>query len=166
MLSDYPEPTILANLSVNVEKNVPSEMRSKVTVQGHEWGVLTDHFSQTHARKFTRILAADCLWMPWQHKNLARSMLHFLSNEEDAKVWIIAGFHTGRAKLAPFFDVAAEEGLEIDTIWEQDANAEERQWQKERDGGREDISGRKKWLVVAILQRRQVLASSTAVQEE
>ena len=81
-------------------------------------------------------------------------MLNFLSREDGARVWVIAGFHTGRAKLAPFFDVAAEEGLEVEDIWERNVEGMERKWAKERDGGVEDVTGRKKWLVVAILRRR------------
>lgn len=82
-------------------------------------------------------------------------MLNFLSLENKARVWVIAGFHTGRAKLSEFFDVAAEEGLGVEDIWEKDVNGEEREWAKERDGGGEDVTGRKKWLVVATLRRRR-----------
>ena len=165
VLSDYPAAEILANLEVNAEKNIPHETSSKVEVKGHEWGVLSDPFSQSHAGYFTRILAADCMWMPWQHQNLARSMLHFLSHDIDARVWVIAGFHTGRARLAPFFDVVMEEGLELEKIWEQDADGVEREWMKERDGGREDISGRKKWLVVAVLRRKDCAVTRKSPRE-
>ena len=162
VVSDYPAPEVLANLEVNVEKNIPRDIRPRVRIKGHEWGVLTDEFSQSHVHSFTRILAADCLWMPWQHQNLAQSMLHFLSHDEDARVWVIAGFHTGRAKLAPFFDVAEEGGLEVEEIWERDADGHERQWMKERDGGKEDMSGRKKWLVIAVLKRRRPPSTGTS----
>ena len=156
MLSDYPSPELLANLKANVERNVPVNLRSHtaVQVQGHEWGVLTADFSSSRAHHFTRVLAADCLWMPWQHRNLARSMLQFLSYAEHARVWVIAGFHTGRAKLAPFFDVAIDEGLDVEHIWEQDADGSKREWQAQRDGDREDVTERKRWLVVAVLCRR------------
>ena len=153
VVSDYPASEILANIIVNIKRNVPAALQSRIDVEGHEWGVLTDDFSQAYHHAFTRILAADCLWMPWQHVNLVLSMLHFLSHEQDARVWVIAGFHTGRAKLAPFFEVAMEHGLEIENIWERDADGQLREWTHVRDGGKEDISGRKKWLVVAILRR-------------
>lgn len=94
--------------------------------------------------------------MPWQHENLAQSMLHFLSaSNNSARVYVIAGFHTGRAKLAPFFDVAEQQGLEVEFIQEEDVEGNVRPWAKERDGGREDISGRKRWLVTARLRRKQ-----------
>lgn len=82
-------------------------------------------------------------------------MLHFLSPSPNARVWVIAGFHTGRAKLVQFFVVAAAEGLEVEEIWERDVDGNERAWATERDGGREDITGRKRWLVIAILRRQQ-----------
>ena len=153
VISDYPSPEILANIKINIEKNIPSHLQAKVSAAGHEWGVLKDDLAQTQAHSFTRIIAADCLWMPWQHSNLVESMLHFLSFAKDSRVWVIAGFHTGRAKLAPFFDVAIKQGLEIEDIWERDCEGYEREWVTERDGGREDIGERKKWLVVAVLRR-------------
>ena len=102
-------------------------------------------------------LMQDCFWMPWQHQNLARSMLLFLSEDDpSARVYAIGGFHTGRAKLAPFFDVAEQEGLEVEFIQEEDVEGNVRPWMKERDGGREDVTGRKRWLVTARLRRRQL----------
>jgi hypothetical protein len=93
--------------------------------------------------------------MPYEHENLARSMLHFLSESPDARVHVIAGFHTGRAKMAGFFEETVPEvGLEVEDIFEINAEGARRAWAKERDGGREDIGERKKWLVVARLRRR------------
>ncbi|MCJ1359436.1 MAG: hypothetical protein MMC33_009438 [Icmadophila ericetorum] len=153
-ISDYPAQEVLANISKNVERNVPVEQRAKVEVVGHEWGVLDDSFSQSRAKHFTRILAADCLWMPWQHRNLACSMSHFLSDDNHARVWVIGGFHTGRAKLAPFFEIVGEEGLEVEDIWEKDVDSVEREWVVEREG--EGITGRKRWVVIAIFRRKQL----------
>lgn len=88
-------------------------------------------------------------------------MLHFLSFNATARVWVVAGFHTGRAAVASFFEVAGEEGLEIDEIWERDNNGGEREWVKERDSKVEDVTERKKWLVVAILRRKVYSLSMT-----
>lgn len=90
-----------------------------------------------------------------EHETLANSMLHFLADAPDARVFCIAGFHTGRAKLAPFFeDVIPQQGLEVEELFEMDADGVRRPWAKERDGGREDIGERKKWLVVSRIRRR------------
>lgn len=89
-------------------------------------------------------------------------MLHFLSFNATARVWIVAGFHTGRANVASFFEVAVEAGLEIEEIWERDINGGEREWMTERDSQAEDVTERKKWLVVAILRRKVYSVSSEA----
>ena len=92
--------------------------------------------------------------MPWEHENLAKSMLHFLADTPDARIYCIAGFHTGRAKVAPFFEeVVPEQGLEVEEIYEMDADGKRRPWVKERYGGQEDMGERKKWLIVARLRR-------------
>ncbi|KAF9741894.1 hypothetical protein PMIN06_007993 [Paraphaeosphaeria minitans] len=155
-ITDYPAPTILETLRKNAETNIPVEQRANTTVHGHQWNVLDDDFSTSHAHHYTRILAADCLWMPHEHENLANSMLHFLSDSPDARVYVIAGFHTGRAKVAPFFEETVPAvGLEIEEMYEMDAEGKRRAWAAERDGGREDVSERKKWCVLARLRRRR-----------
>ncbi|KAI5251768.1 hypothetical protein E4T42_03999 [Aureobasidium subglaciale] len=152
-LSDYPAEVVLDNIKRNVKENIPESLTPNARVEGHAWGVLDDDFAKAHYRKFNRVLAADCFWMPWQHENLALSMLHFLSDDLDARVLAIGGFHTGRAKLAAFFDVAEEQGLEVEEIYEEDAEGTRRDWVKEKDGGRENVTERKKWLTIAILRR-------------
>jgi hypothetical protein len=92
--------------------------------------------------------------MPWEHDNLAQSMLYFLSDAPHARIYCIAGFHTGRAKVAPFFeDVIPRQGLEVEEIFEMDADGRRRAWARERDGGTENIGERKKWLVLARIRR-------------
>lgn len=155
VISDYPIPKLLANIKANAKRNIPAQLHEKMAVESHEWGVVQDEFSSGHAHYFTRILSADCLWISGQHHSLAKSMLHFLSFNTTARVWVVAGFHTGRANVTSFFQVAVEAGLEIEEIWERDINGVEREWIKERDDKTiEDFTERKKWLVVAILRRK------------
>lgn len=161
MLSDYPSPKILANLKTNVEKNIPQVMQHKVTVQPHEWGVLSDVFSIENASYFTRILVADCLWMDGEHYGLAQSIVHFLSPKAEAKAWVIAGFHTGRLKLVAFFDIAVQAGLEIEAIWERDADGGERGWERERV----DVE-KNKWMVVAILKGKKGIEKEKESEKE
>jgi nicotinamide N-methyltransferase len=92
--------------------------------------------------------------MPQQHTNLLTSMNHFLSSDPSSRIYAIAGFHTGRVKVAAFFDAAEEAGLEVEFIEEVDVLGNVRPWAKERDGGRENITERKRWLVTARLKRR------------
>jgi len=158
VVSDYPAPEVLANIRTNVEGNVPPSgaksrrrIAEEVEVVGHEWGVLDDAFSRRNKEAFGRLLVADCLWMPWQHMNLLRSIRWFLM--EGGKAWVVAGFHTGREKMIGFYDEKAlrETGLEVEKIWERSAEGVEREWVTDR--GIEDVTERKRWLVIAILRR-------------
>ena len=106
VLYDYPAPTVLANIRRNAKNAIPTSLGSTFRIEGHEWGDLGSAFPANHVHHFDRILAADCFWMPWQHFNLVHSMLHFLTLDPGGYVLAIAGFHTGRANLALFFDVA------------------------------------------------------------
>lgn len=154
VISDYPAPPLIEAIKTNVAKNVPSSFNSRVAIEGHQWGHLSTPFAKANAHGYTRILAADCFWMPQEHESLAQSMLHFLSHSPGATVLCIGGFHSGRAKLAPFFEeTVPNAGLEIVDIFEMDADGKRREWKKECDGGREDIGERKKWLVLARLRR-------------
>ncbi|KAF2106135.1 putative methyltransferase-domain-containing protein [Lophiotrema nucula] len=155
VVSDYPAPVIINTLKKNVSMNVPEDIQPRVSVEGHQWGELDTPFAQANRHHFVRILAADCYWMQHEHENLAKSMRHFLSKAPEARVHCIGGFHTGRANLASFFEeVVPSSGLEVEDIYEMDANGGRREWAKERDGGKEDVTGRKRWLVVARLRRR------------
>ena len=79
-------------------------------------------------------------------------MLHFLSQDPKSCVFVIAGFHTGQAKLAHFFQEAiVEVGLTIEDIFEMDADGERREWKPST--AKESIGERNKWLVVARLMR-------------
>ncbi|CAK4031637.1 Hypothetical predicted protein [Lecanosticta acicola] len=154
VISDYPANALLDNILRNAEGAVPQSARSRYRIEGYEWGDDTSPFASSNAHSFGRILAADCFWMPHEHENLVKSMLHFLDWSHKARVFVVAGFHTGRAKLAGFFDEATLQGLAIEEIYEENAEGDRREWQKERDNGLENVTERKRWLVIAILGRQ------------
>ncbi|KAH6603315.1 nicotinamide n-methyltransferase [Trichoderma cornu-damae] len=177
VVTDYPAPAVMKTLRENVARNIKPDLApegvsglvaASVLVRGHEWGVLDGGggggasssssappppFPASHARLSDRLFVADCLWMPWQHANLRRSIDHFLRRTASARAWVVAGFHTGRANMAGFFDAQAlrdQGGVEVERMWERDCDGVEREW----DVGREDdITERKRWLVVAVLKR-------------
>ncbi len=154
VISDYPAPELLGTIEFNIKRNIPAGLVEKVAIQGHEWGTFTGDFSKVYAHGFSRILSADCLWMSGQHYSLATSMLHFLSLDIDARVCLVAGFHTGRANVSSFLGTAEEVGLEVEDAWERDVDGNERQWRKEEDSANDDVVERKKWLLVAVLRRK------------
>ncbi|KAL2118169.1 hypothetical protein VTJ04DRAFT_7829 [Mycothermus thermophilus] len=175
--TDYPTLPVIKTLKQNVaglvrEENAPNgrfrisasgEGGSGVEVVGHEWGKLEERdgeedenikFALANKHAFDRVIACDCLWMPWQHENLRRSIAWFLRDDDEgtARAWVVAGFHTGRQKMAPFFDAEAlaAVGLEIEYMWERDCDGKDREWSWDRD---EDITIRKRWLTIGVLRR-------------
>lgn len=51
--------------------------------------------------------------------------------------------------------MAEEEGLYVEEIYEEDADGVRREWAKEKDGGTENVTERKRWLTIARLRRRE-----------
>ena len=164
VVTDYPAPAVLKTLRDNVAhamqpKFAPSgrlAVEEGVVVEGHGWGDLDGSsmpLVPENKGAFDRVLAADCLWMPWQHENLRRSVGWFLGEGEGARAWVVAGFHTGRENVGGFFEREAleEVGLEVEHLWERDCDGEDREWVWDR--GIEDVRVRKRWLVVGVLRR-------------
>ncbi|KAJ5773485.1 hypothetical protein N7457_008381 [Penicillium paradoxum] len=159
--TDHPSsPALSGAITFNIEHNVAKRappVSGSVSMHPHEWGVLTDSFSVANKGAFTRIVAADCFWMRSQHENLARTMQWFLS--PGGKVWVVAGFHTGRTIVAGFFETALENGFVVETIFErdlverlEDGGEIRREWAPFREG--EGVENQKRWCVVAVLKRK------------
>ena len=158
VITDYPSPVVLDTLRDNVARNVelsfsPLKSVSPVIVEGHEWGNLSTALAEGNKHAFDRVFVCDCLWMPWQHTNLHKSISWFLKDTPEARCWVVAGFHSGREKMREFFgaDALAKEGLEVEHIYEKECDGKEREWAWDR--GYEEIGIRKRWLVSASLKR-------------
>ena len=164
VLSDYDSPSLLANLMSNVEANIPKAMWRKVKVQGYIWGhdsaVITQYIQHAshstdyrYRPTFSRILVADCFWISDQHGPLVATLSQLLDRSASARVYVVAGFHTGRSTLANFFYLAELHGLvpDEDKIEEKNIiNNSTRPWADDR--GIEDTMEQKKWLVIAKLK--------------
>ncbi|KAL2819342.1 hypothetical protein BDW59DRAFT_165076 [Aspergillus cavernicola] len=157
-ITDHPSSPALGTsgaISTNVRHNL-HELNSigkcTIDIRPHEWGTLTtDTWAASTKGTYTRIIAADCYWMPLEHENLVRTMKWFLAPE--GKVWVVAGFHTGRGILAGFFETAGRMGLEVERIYERDLMSSgecRRAWVSEREG--EGLENRKRWCVIALLR--------------
>lgn len=166
VVTDYPAPPVLKTLRRNVAGSVSKEFApagrfavEEVLVAGHGWGQLDTQLAQDNKHAFDRVVAADCLWMPWQHQNLRRSIAWFLAERENARAWVIGAFHTGRDKMAAFFEKAAlaEVELEVEYLWERDCDGQDREWVWDR--GVEEVTERKRWLAVGVLKRIRKLAA-------
>ncbi|KAJ6444173.1 nicotinamide N-methyltransferase [Purpureocillium lavendulum] len=186
VVTDYPAPAVIKTLRENIARNIQPQLgpaggeeavtpAASVLVSGHSWGEFPPEdalLTTENQHAFDRVFVADCLWMPWQHANLHRSIDHFLRQRREqwdggdsegaaaaaaaaaaeARAWVVAGFHTGREKMRGFFDAAAlaQAGLEVERIWERDCDGHERAWSWDRE---EDVTVRKRWLVIAVLKR-------------
>lgn len=168
-ITDHPSsPAFLGAITHNIAENIPASLRSNIEAVAHEWGSLeSDCWAQQNKGRYTRIIAADCLWMAHQHENLVKTLLWFLSDGtaerdsglDDGRVWVVAGFHTGRAIVARFFETAVAMGMEIESIYERNLQASwnsepdkvRREWRVERVG--EGPENRAAWCVIAVLKR-------------
>lgn len=164
-ITDHPSsPALASTTQANVQEFLQLAERENLSprfsIEAHEWGSVMDTFAQKKRNHYTRIIAADCLWMPSQHGNLVHSIAHFLSKESsEACALIVAGFHTGRNIVGDFFgqfsmcndkDASAAE-LSIAEIYESDMNGTRRPWQEKR--ANESIEEAKWWCVVALIVR-------------
>ncbi|KAI1617493.1 hypothetical protein EDD36DRAFT_3099 [Exophiala viscosa] len=191
-ITDHPSSPALTMGAIeqNVRENVlertgsdHTSSKSVVNVFGYTWGTtkmyLPNHYGKLAPEQpetFDRIIIADCLWMPSQHVNLVKTILHYLdSSQENACAFVLAGFHTGRAIVRGFFQIATGEWTQEDqagdedededeelravqgrlkaaSIFEIDANGVCRPWLPIRSG--EDKQQAKRWTVCAVLVKR------------
>lgn len=167
--TDYPSETVLEPLRGNTKRNLtPSHapdgvsLTSSVEIHGHAWGDFTTSpssssslktFPISHKHALDRVLLADCLWMPWQHDALLRSVTYFLSLSPSAKCLCIGACHTGREVVGRFFEKQRLQtlGLELEEVWERDVEGKEREWDENRE--EEEPGMRKRWCVVVVLRR-------------
>ncbi|KAJ0279206.1 hypothetical protein Brms1b_003608 [Colletotrichum noveboracense] len=98
-VTDYPAPAVLKTLRANAARNIDASVSptgaltaEEVLVEGHSWGELDDPFSVANKHAFDRVFVADCLWMPWQHANLHKSIACFLRDGPDARCWASPAF--------------------------------------------------------------------------
>jgi Lysine methyltransferase len=152
--------TIVTSVQGSFELSETRNLNPMISIEAHEWGSVTDPFSKAKQNHYTRVIAADCLWISSQHRNLVQSIAHFLCKESPkACALIVAGFHTGRNVVADFFkqflttkerDNIAEV-LRVAEIYECDMNGERRPWRENRSNeSREDAQ---RWCVVAVIVR-------------
>jgi hypothetical protein len=149
----------------------------EVNVLGYSWGTTTMYQPTTYGKPsekqlkaFDRIIIADCLWMPSQHTNLVKTILHYLDADPDACALIVAGFHTGRPIVRNFFGIATNDWepdeetdeimddddiqevlgkLKAVEIFEIDVDGNRRPWQPRRAEETKDSARR--WCVCAVL---------------
>lgn len=151
VLSDYPAQSMLDNLRQNVEQNLTLEEQQRTNIVGHLWGEDASPLLQAGAGgKFDAVFLADCLWMPEQHDALIKTLVSVLVHTKEARIYCIAGFHSGRQKMANFFPRAELMGLTfVSEPYEISQRDRVRPWDPARP--EEDSVERKHWTVIADL---------------
>jgi EEF1A N-terminal glycine/lysine methyltransferase len=147
VLSDYPDPIIIATLQANLQRNASHLTAgcSRVAVIEHAWG--TPEIAWPFGLEaFDVIMGADILWMSEQHENLLGTLSNSLRRNKDARIHLVAGLHTGRWPIERFINEAISKGFVIGRLVEISVIDETqcRPWQAERE---EEETERRKWLV-------------------
>ena len=156
VVTDYPDPDILAALQRNVHDTCDAYAALSLEVRGLAWGDVTQEAQA--GGPFDMVMAADVLWVSSQHAHLLHSICALLAHTSEARAVIVAGFHTGRPATARFFEAAREAGLVPDAtakfggMYERSVLGDERAYTTSDDMG--DIEERSKWVVVACLRWR------------
>lgn len=140
---------MLKTLRANAKQCLTPELLAKTYVVGHQWGDSVDPLLEAGSQGlYDTILAADCLWMPEQHAALCNTLVATLRRDTEARIHCVAGFHSGRRNLAPFFTKLEMYGLvSTCTTIEMNLDGNTRPWDAERP--EEDLTERKRWLVVS-----------------
>ncbi|KAI5283865.1 hypothetical protein KEM54_001775 [Ascosphaera aggregata] len=210
-ITDHPSAKgLYGPIQQSLAASLPSSLHQNVSIHPYTWGTFPEtnakpasnssinkvltlekelNFAISRKSKYTRIICADCLWMPEQHDNLAKSIAWFLapppltatfskrraaelqeveqgsstsSAAAAAAAYVVAGFHTGRDVVASFFENAVSKaGLLVERIYERDLHAkvEDGRVTREWKPDRPGESDRSRWCVVAFLRRRQSVSS-------
>ncbi|KAH9846140.1 hypothetical protein C2E23DRAFT_606100 [Lenzites betulinus] len=156
--SDYPDDTLIRTLEENVVRNEASD---RCRVLPYAWGsdpsaLLSPKVLGDAGHGFDLVLAADTLWNRDAHGIFLESLQHTLRRSPDARVYLVAGLHTGRYVLQTFFSLLDDAGFVPEEITERRVGAvEERPWSIDRAEG-EDEQERRRWIVWIVLKWREV----------
>jgi nicotinamide N-methyltransferase len=159
-LSDYPDEGILHALEENLVRNQISPSLARVV--GHLWGQSTAVLGT-----FDVVLAADTLWNSEMHTPFCQTLSRVLRRNTEARIYLVAGLHTGRWTIRRFLEKLEEFGLvadqvkerKVDNTFDYDPNdpicgLPERGWAVEREG--EEESERRNWIVWIVVKWAEI----------
>ncbi|KAL9934923.1 hypothetical protein V8E36_005999 [Tilletia maclaganii] len=113
LITDYDDPPLIDTIRANIKEVCPDML--SVRGQGLTWGSeahvdkALQSFGDETSQGFTRVLAADTLWVSSAHPALLQTMRSLLRRSPDSRILLLAGFHTGRPAISRFFQLAAGE---------------------------------------------------------
>ena len=123
VVTDYDDAAIVQALRTNAADCAaanPQRKMAPLTVAGHTWGHRIDDVLDLlpctptePSPHFDVLLLADCVWERFSHDILLKSITHLLARTPEARIYMVAGLHTGRSTLVQFFRRALEAGLQL-----------------------------------------------------
>lgn len=111
-ITDYPAPAVIKAIEDNVSANLPTDTNGETSVVGLDWAN-PESFLEENSTSFTRILAADTLWLSSLHEAQVGCITSLLARTGGARVHVLAGLHSGRACVRQFLRIASASGLVI-----------------------------------------------------
>ncbi|KAI0333826.1 hypothetical protein GY45DRAFT_185851 [Cubamyces sp. BRFM 1775] len=147
--SDYPDENLIHTLEENVKLN---EVSDRCRVVPYGWGsdpspLFSRPGSETAVDGFDIVLAADTLWNSEWHGIFIETLRLTLRRSPDARVYLVAGLHTGRYVIQSFLRQMQEAGFAAQELSERRVDgSEERPWSIDR-AEQEDDRERRRWVI-------------------
>ncbi|KAI0349552.1 hypothetical protein OH77DRAFT_1224577 [Trametes cingulata] len=155
--TDYPDDALIRTLAVNVKRN---EVSDRCRVVPYAWGsdpspLFLANGSRDAIPGFDIVLAADTVWNSETHRIFIETLRLTLRRSPDARVYLVAGLHTGRYVIQSFLRLMDDAGFSAESLTERRVGAsEERPWSVDRAEG-EDERERRRWVVWMVFKWRE-----------
>ena len=157
--SDYPDIELTRTLRTNVEKN---GVAKRCRVVPYAWGSDSSVFRKGGDRldsgdwQMDVIVAADTLWNPELHALFLQTLQILLRRTADARIYLVAGLHTGRYTLQAFMKAVENFGFSLESVGERAVSGHEtRLWDVNRAEGEEDKE-RRRWVIWMIIKWQNI----------
>lgn len=158
-VSDYPDEELIKTLADNVTRN---DVARNCRAVPYAWGDSPSVLSHPNASidpTFDVIIAADTLWNSQLHSLFLDALGKTLRKSAGARIFLVAGLHTGRYTLQAFMNSVRSGAFEFDVIEERAVDGRSRRaWDVERQE-QEDEKERRKWVVWMVLRWKDSVLS-------
>ncbi|KAI0372618.1 hypothetical protein BV20DRAFT_939610 [Pilatotrama ljubarskyi] len=155
--TDYPDDALIRTLADNTKRN---EVSDRCRVVPYAWGsdpfpLLGPDSSDSNIPGFDIVLAADTLWNSDTHRIFIETLKLTLRRSPDARIHLVAGFHTGRYVIQSFLRLMDCAGFSAEELTERRVgSSDERPWSVDRAEA-EDERDRRRWVVWMVFKWRE-----------
>ncbi|KAI9062545.1 hypothetical protein FKP32DRAFT_1604052 [Trametes sanguinea] len=143
--SDYPDESLISTLSENVKRN---KVTDRCRVVPYNWGTDASQLLSQTSNGFDIVLAADTLWNLDLHAIFVDTLQRTLRRSPDARVYIVAGLHTGRYVINSFLRRVQDARFVPERLVERSVSgsSSDRPWSVDH-ADEEDEQERRRWVV-------------------